>query len=476
MALITGERNQISFLPPSIEDYVGLDDPVRAYDAFVDHIDITSLGLDADVDRVGAPEFDPVVMLKLLVYGYSYGLRSSRKLERATHHNLSFIWLTGGLRPDHKTIARFRRDNKDALKKVLKQCARLCAKLGLMAGNTLFIDGTKMKANASLEKTWTDKRCQDALKKVDTRIEEILAECEATDEAEANEGSLTKMKEELKNANVLKAKIQEIVKELHETQKTSFNTTDPDCNKVKGRQGVQAGYNMQSVVDDQNGLVVSTDVVSDNNDLNQFSSQVNQANETLATSCQTACADAGYANTDELKIIDDQQIQVVVPSQKQATEAALGPFDKAKFTYDSANDCYVCPEGQSLSYRSTNQEKNTKKYLAARPAACRVCRHFGVCTTSPQGRGITRLVNEEVKERLEAQFDRPECQAIFKRRKARAEHPFGHLKWNLGVKHFLLRGLNGVKAEASLLFTGFNLKRTISILGVHGLIQAMETT
>jgi len=303
-----------------------------------------------------------------------------------------------------------------------------------------------MKANASLEKTWTDKRCQEALK------------------------------EELKNNKALKAKIQKIANELHETQKTSFNTTDPDCNKVKGRQGVQAGYNMQSVVDDQHGLVVSTDVVADSNDRNPFSSQVNQAQKTLEASCQTACADAGYANTNELKIIDDQQIQVVVPSQKQATETALDPFDKAKFAYDSANDGYVCPEGQRLSYRSTDHEKNKKKYLATRPAMCRACRHFGVCTKSPQGRSISRLVNEEVKERLEAQFDQPGCQEIFKRRKMRAEHPFGHLKWNLCVRHFLLRGLDGVKAEASLLFTGFNLKRTITVLGVNGLIRALATT
>jgi len=132
-----------------------------------------------------------------------------------------------------------------------------------------------MKANASLEKTWTDKRCQEALK------------------------------EELKNNKALKAKIQKIANELHETQKTSFNTTDPDCNKVKGRQGVQAGYNMRSVVDDQHGLVVSTDVVADSNDRNPFSSQVNQAQKTLEASCQTVCADAGYANTNELKIISD---------------------------------------------------------------------------------------------------------------------------------------------------------------------------
>lgn len=475
MALITGERKQISLLPRSIDEYVPADDPVHAYDEFLNHIDIANLGLQVDLNRVGAPEFDPLSMLKLLTYGYSYGLRSSRKLERATYHNLSFIWLVGGLHPDHKTINRFRSKNKTALKKVLKQCAQLCAKLGLIAGNTLFIDGTKMKANASLEKTWTPERCQKALAKLDERIDNILSECEAADQEEVHSGSLVKMSEELKDANARKAKIEKIAKELTDTNKPSLNTTDPDCNKVKSREGIQAGYNMQAVVDDQHGLIVSTDVVADANDRNQFSSQVNQANETLEKPCQTACADAGYANTDDLKATHDKNIRVIVPSQEQQS-LSENPFDKAKFTYDSANDCYVCPEGQRLSYRSTDREENTRKYLATRSAMCQACRFFGVCTKSKQGRAIIRLGNEETKELLAAQYNARESQEVFRRRKQRAEHPFGYLKLNMGARNFLLRGLDGVKAEASLLFTGFNLKRMITILGVQGLLHALATT
>ena len=120
-------------------------------------------------------------MLKLLIYGYSYGVRSSRKLERETHYNFSFIWLTGGLKPDHKTIAEFRRKNKSALKKVLKQCARLCIKLDLIEGNTLFVDGSKIRSNASIKNSWTKQRCDRHLKKIDKRIKEILSERETAD-------------------------------------------------------------------------------------------------------------------------------------------------------------------------------------------------------------------------------------------------------------------------------------------------------
>lgn len=151
MAYRYGERHQMDLLPPSVESYVSTDDPVRAYDAFVDAMDFNELGIAIKPHQIGCPSYDPKAMLKLLVYGYSYGIRSSRKLERATLHNISFMWLMGGLKPDHKTIAEFRRNNKSGLKCVLKQCARLCLKLDLIAGNTLFVDGTLIRANASIK-------------------------------------------------------------------------------------------------------------------------------------------------------------------------------------------------------------------------------------------------------------------------------------------------------------------------------------
>ena len=163
MAYRYGKRHEQSLFPASIEDYVPADAPVRAYDAFVDVLDFGDLGIELDSCKVGNSSYDPRGMLKLLVYGYSYGVRSSRKLERETHYNLSFIWLTGGLKPDHKTIAEFRRKHKEALSKVLKQCARLCLKLDLIAGNTLFVDGSKVRANASLSHHWTEDRCRKRL-------------------------------------------------------------------------------------------------------------------------------------------------------------------------------------------------------------------------------------------------------------------------------------------------------------------------
>ena len=341
MAYRYGNRYQMELLPLSIEEYVNSDDPVRVYDAFVETLNFNELGLALDAHKVGCPEYNPKAMLKLLLYGYSYGFRSSRKLERALYHNVSFIWLMGGLKPDHKTIAEFRRKNKASIKNVLKACARLCIRLNLIAGNTLFVDGSKVRANASIKNTWTKEKCQRALGKIDSRIEAILSECDAVDEYEENQDSLVKMEKELTDKKVLKAKVEKILQELQEKNKKSINTTDSECTRINSIQGSHAGYSLQGTFDEKHGLIVNSDVVSENNDLNQFAQQIKKANETLEKKCDVACADSGYANTDELQKIDEQEIKVIVPSQRQASRKEAKPFDKSNFQYNCQKDCYL---------------------------------------------------------------------------------------------------------------------------------------
>jgi transposase len=463
----------MQLLPQCIEEYVGSGDPVRAYDAFVESLDLAELGMVWDENRIGNSEYDPKAMLKLLVYGYSYGLRSSRKLEKATYHNLAFIWLMGGLKPDHKTIARFRKDNKSILKNVLKQCVRLCIDLDLIDGNTLFVDGSKIRANASIGNTWSPAKCERYLKKVDQHIESVLSECDTIDEQEQDRPSLVKLKKELQDKEHLKSRVQDILKVLKEQKRESINTTDADCVKVKGRQGTHAGYNGQIVVDEKHGLIVTSDVVNESNDVNQFVPQIEQAHQTLGHKCTNACADAGYSDIQELKKIDDQHITVIVPSQKQAHARPVKPFDKEQFNYDEPNDRYICPQGHPLNYTFLDKPRNHKVYQIIDKSLCFKCPHWGLCTKAKYGRRIRRLVDEDLKIKLEHQYNTEQSQAIYQLRKQKVELPFGHMKRNLGVTAFLLRGLEGVKAEMSLLASCFNITRMIKLVGVTLLVTKL---
>ena len=472
MAYRYGDRKQRILFPQSIDEYISQNAPVRAYDVFVDALDFDQLGIKVEPHKVGCPQYDPKIMLKLLVYGYSYGVRSSRKLERETHYNLSFIWLTSGLKPDHKTIAEFRRNNKAALAKVLKQCARLCIDFGLIEGNTLFADGSKIRANASINSSWTKDRCFKRLEKIDNRIAEILSECEQVDQEECDNPSMVKMEKELADNETLKAKVMDILNKLNVEGKNSINATYPDCTKIHGRQGSHAGYNAQTVVDEKHGLIVSCDVVNENNDMNQFAEQVDKANETLGKKCQVACADSGYSDIDELEKIDRQKIKVIVPSTRQASGKEPGEFNVSNFKYDQTRDCFICPAGKVLKYRNTEVKKRRKVYRVKR-SVCRLCHHFGVCTTAKNGRKVTMLLKEDLRQKLERQYEQPDSQNVYKLRKQKVELPFGHMKHNLNLSGFLLRGLDGVKAEFSILSTCFNIARMISIIGVQRLLAVL---
>jgi transposase len=467
MPYIVGARDQNQLFPASIEEYIGPEDPVRAYDAFVGQVDFAQLGIELDAHQVGPPEFDPRAMVKLLVYGYSYGIRSSRKLERATYHNVSFIWLMGGLKPDHKTIARFRSDNEMALKNILRQCARVCLRLGLIEGNTLFVDGTKIRANASMKHTWTADRCKKSMQEIDQRIETILKECEIADQSEQSRTSLVKMRSALQDQKQLKAQIGSVLAELQEQDKTALNTTDPESARMRNGGQIETGYNLQAVVDERHGLIVHSEVLSQSNDGGLFSSQIQGAQETLGKVCQHACADAGFSSGEDLKVMLDQGVDVVVPIVRHSDF-------RDHFTYDADADIYRCEQGHELKYIGDNKDHKTRMYQIRDPAICRRCPAFGTCTKAAQGRRVERPFAEAVREQMEARYRQSDAQMLMRKRKMRVEHPFGHIKHNLQMRAFLLRGLTGVRTEAALAATAFNLTRMIKLIGIPELLRRLS--
>lgn len=479
MAYRYGEGvTQMVLFPQSVDEYVSQDHPVRAYDAFVDALDFNELGIELNERQVGNSEYYPKLMLKLLLFGYSYGVKSSRKLERETYNNIAFMWLMRKLTPDHKTISEFRRKNKKALKKALKLCARLCIRLDLMDGNVLFVDGTKIRANAGRAQSHRCDWYRQELDRLDERIEQLLQECEDIDDQERDSGSFVRMQKELSSSRKLRKRVEDVLQEFRDNgSKTPkgkdrrINLTDPESAVMKSVQGSHASYNVQSVVDDQHGLIVETDTVSETSDLNQFSQQIVQAEEVLGKECEVACADAGYADTEELSKIDQRSTRVIVPSQRQALHKEESRFSKRAFSYDSALNCYFCPEGHKLSYMGKRERGKKLEYQIADGALCTRCQHYGICTSAKKGRKIVRLFNEAIKERLELQYEQPDSQEIYARRKARAEHPFGHIKRNLGMTAFLLRGRAGARAEISIAALCFNIARMITLFGgVEGMI------
>jgi len=448
------------------------------YDAFVEAVNFKELGISIEPYKKGAHEYYPKDMLKLLIYGYSYSIRSSRKLERACHHNLSFIWLLGDLKPDYRTIARFRAEYKEAIKKILKQCVHMCIKLDLIEGNALFIDGSPFKANASIRHTWTKERCEKHIKQLSGEIDNLVDKSVQIDREEDNKDSLVKVKKELSDKLELKNKIQEINKTLEQKPpKAQHNTTDPDCIKTRSRQATHAGYNAQVVADGKHGLIVHTEALSHSQDYNKFNDQLNKATEVLEKKPEFAGSDCGYYSLDDIEKVD-KNVTVVMPSIKQAQKEKnlhpLKPFDKEHFKYNLSKDEYVCPEGKTLRRCGTPRSKTKKPTYAVKYGVCQICPHLKQCTVSSKGRHITHTGKEALKAKLEAVYLSPKGQEIYKLRKEKVELPFGHMKRNLSALQFMLRGKAKVDAELAILSTCFNIARMTTLVGASALLLKLK--
>ena len=345
-------------------------------------------------------------------------------------------------------------------------------------GNTLFLDGSKFRANASKSNTWDEERCKKSLEIAEKNIERIMEEAEQIDKEESNAGTLVKLDEELQDQKKMQAKVQEIVKTLKESGKEKINTTDKDSVNGKTRQGSHAIINCQVITDEKHGLIVSGEAVSQNNDLNQLTPQLEQATETMGKATEKAITDAGYFSLKGLEKVPEG-IEVIMPTRKQAQEenkkTPIKPFGKEVFTYDSARDVYLCPEGKPLVRKGTSFGDKNKHCYKAEGKVCRGCKHFGVCTKSKDGRRVIRMGNEVVIEKLEEVYQREENQQLYKLRKEKAELPFGHIKRNLGAGQFMLRGREKVNAELSILSTCFNIARMMTIIGIPMLIAKLNS-
>src|SRR5262245_7412450 len=293
------DRSQTQLLPPSIEDYVPLHSPVRFIDAYVEQLDLEPLGFRrSQPAETGRPGYDPKDLLKIYLYGYMNRIRSSRRLENEAGRNLELMFLLRGLVPDFKTIADFRRDNRECFKKVFKQFNLLCRKMDLFGAELVAIDGSKFKAVNNPARRYTAEEFAQLVATIEKKIEDYLKNLDRQDaEAEGggNRGGKS-LQEKIAQLKIKKGKLEELVKELEGTQE-KLPATDLDS-RVQKRVGV--GYNVQVAVDAKNHLIVESAVVQDGNDRGQLKSMAIAAKQELGVKQLKALADAGYHEGQQL--------------------------------------------------------------------------------------------------------------------------------------------------------------------------------
>jgi transposase len=446
-------KKQYSMLPPVLDDWISEGHPARVIDEFVESLEIEWTGT---VDkRTGRPSYPPKVMLKILLYGYATGERSSRVLEKKTYDDIGFRWLSEDLHPDYRSIARFRQCNGSAMKNLLKETLSLYQEGGYEIKGVVFTDGTKIYANASDYKVASDKR----IKQLEEEAKRILAEAEKADNEEDNDQGdnnnnfLTK-----ESLEKIKAKIAEYKAKQKETGKKSASMTDGEANFMKhsSNKGIHLSYNAQ-ITADSNGLILAADVTSksvDGGDI--LEENLRQTEKNLEKrKIETIVADAGYYETESLRKLSNEGYKCLVPKRGKAN-------NDSKFEYNSEKNTFKCEKGKILERETTKKSrKNRYDIYAAKLEDCLDCELCGKCYTGigagKYGRQLAVYEGHEfVEEHLKQLENNRE---LYDKRKIIVEPIIGILKDRHRFRGFLLRGLEKVKTEWNLVTTGFNLMK-----------------
>jgi transposase len=245
------DRNQTLLLPNSVDDYIGPDNPIRFVDAFVGQLDMQEAGFfRVEPNETGRPGYHPADLLKLYIYGYLNRVRSSRRLEAETRRNLEVMWLLRGLTPDFKTIADFRKDNRDAFKSVFRQFVLLCRKLELFGGELLAVDGTRLKAVNSTDRNFTHAKLTKQIESIDEKLTDYLQRLDRCDaqEAEASTARAGRLTEKIASLRTQQKRCHAMLQELDRTGESQISLTDPDSRAMALNPNMGVGYNAQVAV------------------------------------------------------------------------------------------------------------------------------------------------------------------------------------------------------------------------------------
>lgn len=559
MGYIQGNnREQQDLFPLTIDEMVLADSPVRLFDAFVESLNLTKLGFEKSVpSSEGRPAYNPADLLKLYLYGYFYGIRSSRKLARECYVNIEVMWLINQLHPDFRTISDFRKDNKEAFPKVFREFNRYCWQLGILSQSCISIDGSKFKAVNSRDKNFTQAKLDEKIEGLNRCIKHYLEDLEKGDLSEDKIDEINNGIEECKKKITTYQNYQNI---MLKEGKSQISLTDPDSKLMKSRDGFSVCYNNQTAVDAKSHLIAGFEITNRPCDFGLITEIAGNVKEDFKdfgekSNLITTIADKGYQDTEDMmealengivpNVIQNHGIEEVVlttdyieseiseemrkSSETKDIQRCLKAgeipdvyknkiskieiventvikskkcndsevmkmtneemIEKAKSGYfvrnPEANVVY-CPQGKILyqeriekndriSYRNRNACKNCRNKCAN--IVYKYIRFRKDETIKPANSNHScnekKVFHKEIITKKVVNISLHVDKELLAKRQTLSEHPFGTIKRSLNAYYLLLKGKQKVRAEMSLIFLAYNLKRAINIVGTKNLMNVM---
>ena len=465
MGFKTGiDKKQLTLLPLCPDDYIAEDHICRVINAFTEQLNMVALGFKyAEAKGTGSRPYDPRMMLNLYIYGYLHRIRSSRRLQDETRRNLEVIWLMDGLTPDDKTICNFRTDNIKALTETFREFVRICRNLGLYGEELVATDSTKIRAQNSLKHHYNRTVIENELSRIDKRISEYLNALEQEDAGTAGK--------ETPSAASIKAALEALKQrkvdftELHERvlKEGEVSTVDPEARMMRsggGGEKLEVGYNVQTVADSKNHMVVDFTVTNNSSDTGNLHKMSQQAKEVLEVNELTNLADKGYYDSEDIAACEEEGVTCLVAKRRSGGTIKPKEFSHENFIYNAQSDQYVCPCGNVLSYKR-NTERNERLYrVYVNYPACVRCLRKSECTSTTH-RQMWRLPCQDIVDVVDKRTRANK--ELYRQRQEIIEHVFGTVKAVWGYRQYLCRGKPKVTAETALMYLAYNMRRAVNI-------------
>jgi transposase len=418
-------QNQIMLMPPSLDEKIDRKHIARYISQVIDELNTDEI--DKGYSDMGCSAYQPRMLLKLLIYGYSLGIRSSRRIQRESREDVVFMWLAGMQEPDFRTISNFRRDRIRDIKSLFKQVLETCHELGMVRCGRISIDGTKMEASSSRNKMTYRKALQRRKAKYEEEVQKILEEAEKIDEEEdrlygdhdgysmEKEFSAEEIKKALKKIAQDKSKNEHKGKKIQDridlinqkldqmgNERNSFGNTDKDATLMLMKEGYfGVGYNVQVATENQ--VIIGYEVYQKANDIQLLVPMIEEVESNLGKTPQIVMADKGYCSHHNLEYIETRKIKAAIPPQ-------------------------------SYDYDRSRLRKGTYK---------------------PTGNPSFEKLKLKMMDFLETE----EGKNLMDKRKHDVEPAFADIKYNMGLRKFLLRTKPKVGVEIALISIAHNIKK-----------------
>lgn len=452
---IAPDYGQQFLFPPALEDWVSADHPARFLREFVDQLDLAALGFALPVAIEGRPPYHPSLLLKIWLYGYYHRIRSTRKLEVACREQLSLLWLTGLIQPDHNSLWRFWPDNKQALRAIFKQTVQVAARTGAIGLAFQALDGTKIQAAASTPAGWSKEYMEKLLAQLDEALDEF--ELKVVAENAEVEAPGYRLPAGLAERQALRDQIKTGLAQLAADGRKSYHPVEPEARRMKVGDTNRYAYNAQAVADAKAGVIVASEVTRQENDNGQLVPLIQQAREHLGVAAQATVtlADTGYGAGADIAAAIEHGMSVLVPPA-EGTPAKDKPYATQHFHYDPERQRVTCPHKRTLDHEG----HTTKAGVRVERFRCHHhdCPVRAQCTRDPKGRQIEVRPHPAEVQAMRQKLAEPLPRAQWRARRTIIEPRFGQLKQHDGFRRWRVWGLEGVKTQWSLLGATLNLR------------------